>query len=108
MAMDDIYRLVRAVLIEGRMTRPKNGFHELYPRKGPWEEATVHDASIMGDHRSQWFNGYVRYSIGDENRARDATFHELWKQGWTSIEYRQRVEDALSTKKPRSRKKKVR
>lgn len=90
MAMDDIYRLVQAVLIDGRMFLPTR-VTGLVP-EGPWKEAEILDASVTGDHSNGMFNGYVRYVVKGEKNAQDATFHRLWLEGWTSREVRDAVE----------------
>lgn len=90
MAMDDIYRLVRAVLIDHVMYRPKGGYVDLVP-KGAWVEATILDSTVS-DRGGGAYNGYVRYVLNGEERARDATFHQLWLEGWTCREFRDDVE----------------
>lgn len=91
MAMDDIYRLIKAVLIDGQMHLPAR-VRELVP-EGPWKKADVIDASIsyMG---SGMYNGHVRYALEGEKYARDATFHQLWLDGWTDYDLRLDVEQA--------------
>ncbi len=100
MAMDDIYRLVQAVLIDGRMTRPTYYGTKNQP-VGKWREAKVLDACVSGNHSNGFFNGYVRFVLDGEEYAQDATFHELWKQGWTSYEVRDRY--LAETRRPRRR-----
>ena len=98
MAMDDTYRLVQAVLMDGWMTRPLTSD----PLKGPWQEAEVLDAAVVGDHHNGKFNGYARYVIKGEEYAQQQTFHDLWTSGWTTFEYREQV-----LARPRSRKRTV-
>ena len=92
MAMDDVYRLVQAVLIDGRIFLPTRWDGTL--PEGPWKEAEVLDAAVVGNLRSGSFNGYVRYVVDGESLAKDATFHQLWMEGWTTRGVRDAVEDA--------------
>jgi|GEM_PF-5149809 len=91
MAMDDVYRLVKAILIDGQIHQPAR-VRDLVP-KGPWKKATVLDASVsyMG---SGMYNGHVRYVLDGEKLAHDATFHQLWLDGWTDYDLRMGVEQA--------------
>jgi hypothetical protein len=96
MAMDDIYRLVQAVLVDARMTRPSKYNAKNLP-VGKWIEAEILSAVITGDHRTGTFNGQVWYRIKSETailadgKPQDATFHTLWLEGWTTFEYRDMV-----------------
>jgi hypothetical protein len=89
MAMDDVYRLVQAVLIDARMTRPVS-FDAKNRPVGPWMEAEILNASVVGDHKTGTFNGHVWYRI-KEGMNQDATFHHLWLEGWTTFEWREHV-----------------
>lgn len=105
MAMDDIYRLVQAALIDGRMTRPAS-FDEHNQPVGQWYEAEVVDASVTMRHSDGWFNGHVRFRLKDEMYAHDATMYQLWVQGWTTFEYRDQVLAARTKRRKRSAKRK--
>lgn len=98
MAMDDTYRLVQAVLIDCRMTRPSKYNAKNIP-VGPWIEAEIVRATVSGEHTSGVFNGFVWYRIKGDKYAKDATFHALWLEGWTSFEYRDQVRTRLKRAK---------
>jgi hypothetical protein len=102
MAMDDIYRLVQAVLIDGRMTRPTRCNSKNQP-VGEWVEAEVLDATVTGIHGNGFFNGYVRFVIKGEKYAQDSTFHNLWLQGWTTVETRTDYKAAVAAQRKKAK-----
>jgi hypothetical protein len=85
MAMDDIYRLARGIVLEGKMAKPDR-VEELVPY-GPWTKAEVVDTSLYINHGDGFFFGNVRYILQGEKLCKQASFNELWMQGWTSIEF---------------------
>jgi hypothetical protein len=89
-AMDDIYRLVQAILIDARMTRPSKVDLKGRP-VGKWIEAEVLSVTVSGHHSTGAFNGFVWFKITSDQYAQDATFHRLWLEGWTSFEWRERM-----------------
>src|SRR5580704_6794289 len=95
MAMDDIYRLVQAVLIDARMTRPSMIGINGQP-VGKWIEAEVLNVCVTADHPKGVVNGFVWFKLKgspnpNDKYPKDATFHQLWLEGWTTFEWRECV-----------------
>lgn len=94
MAMDDILRLAKGIVVEGEIAKPDR-VEELVPY-GPWTKATVVDTSLYINHGDGFYFGNVRYTIEGEKYCKQATFHDLWMAGWTSIEF---MNDCLAAQK---------
>ena len=104
--MDDIRRLAQAVLVDGEMARPAS-YDNLVP-VGPWRTAKIVDASIYVCHDSGLYFGTVRFvPERTKTETRDChqqTFHELWMQGWTSVEFMEAAKAAQAKEAKKARK----
>jgi hypothetical protein len=96
MAMDDIYRLTQAVMIDGEMacSEQVDPNCPLIPI-GPWKTAHIRSATLHV-HNGSWYEGSVNYHIVGENCSRIATFNDLWIQGWTTVEF---MRECIATQK---------
>jgi hypothetical protein len=85
MAMDDTLRLAQAIVLEGAMAKPAR-VEELVPL-GLWTTAKVVDTSLYIHHKDGLYFGNVRYIIKGQSFTKQASFHDLWVEGWTSVEF---------------------
>jgi hypothetical protein len=109
--MDEQRRLIQAITLDGEMTRPTRYDGKNRP-VGPWVEAEILEATITLDHRRGWYFGAVRYVPKSTRKVKlnselphavVRTFHDLWMEGWTSIEYRKMVLDARKVDRRKGR-----
>lgn len=82
--MDDIYKLVEAVLVHGSMANPQrapDGW--MLDFKKPHPIADILSATVHMNHRTCEFEGSVRFQIRGEDGCHVESFYNLWLAGWT-------------------------
>ena len=82
MAMDDVYKLVEAVLVHACMVNPQRDGIVLDFKK-PYPTADVLSATVHMNHRTCDFEGSVRFQIRGEGHCHVESFYNLWLAGWT-------------------------
>jgi len=100
MAMDDVLRLAKGLLLDGEIVLPGKGVGLMV--YGPWISARVSDVSIYIDHLDSMYFGNARIQIEGEDKWSQHSFQELWAAGWTSVEFMEaRKKSELDEKKRR-------
>ncbi len=96
MAMDDLYLLVKGLLIDGEIARPER-WENLLPL-GKWETRKVVQVFLNTIYDAAGYQSYQGYALlkNDQGVVGAAEFNSLWLQGWVSESFHQ---DFLSKSK---------